>query len=132
MINKPLSSKENHERQRATVLSPGHFPLGSPQSRAAARFWLLRVGVAGESPSDCICFPEKEQPFFCLPSEEEIAAKVKCPLHGNRFKQPIFHIYVSQWLREKRPRHLYTHHSEQYRKAWFATFPKDLRPGAGE
>ena len=26
--------------------------------------------------ADCICFPEKEQPFFCFPSEEEIAAQV--------------------------------------------------------
>jgi hypothetical protein len=34
---------------------------------------------------------------------------VKCSLHGNRFKQPIFHIYVSQWLREKQWRHRLTH-----------------------
>jgi TolB-like protein/DNA-binding winged helix-turn-helix (wHTH) protein/Flp pilus assembly protein TadD len=26
--------------------------------------------------ADCICFPENEPPFFCFPSEEEIAAKV--------------------------------------------------------
>ena len=44
---------------------------------------------------DCICFPEKEQPFFCSAFEEPVAASVKCPLHGNRFRQPIFHIYVS-------------------------------------
>src|SRR5450631_2773070 len=28
---------------------------------------------------DCICFPDKEQPFFCSPSEEPVAARVKCP-----------------------------------------------------
>jgi hypothetical protein len=50
--------------------------------------------------TDCICFPENEPPFFCFPSEEEIAAKVRCPLHGNRFRQPIFHIYVAKWRRE--------------------------------
>ncbi len=76
---------------------------------------------------DCICFPDKEQPFFCLPSEEPIAARVKCPLHGNRFRQPIFHVYVSSWRAEKEParrRRL----SAQYRKAWDASFPEELCP----
>jgi hypothetical protein len=50
---------------------------------------------------DCICFPEKEQPFFCSPFEEPVAAQVKCPLHGDRFKQPIFHMYVARWARRK-------------------------------
>jgi len=50
---------------------------------------------------DCLCFPEKEQPFFCLPFEEEVAAKVKCPLHCDRFRQPIFSLYVAKWRREK-------------------------------
>jgi|SRR5215831_17243781 len=70
--------------------------------------------------ADCICFPENEQPFFCLPPEEEIAAKVKCPLHGNRFRQPRNHIYVAKWRREseqKRRRRL----SPQYQKAWLAS-----------
>jgi hypothetical protein len=47
----------------------------------------------------CICFPEKEQPFFVLDIEQEIAGRVKCPLHGERFK-PRFHIFVAGWLRE--------------------------------
>jgi hypothetical protein len=75
--------------------------------------------------ANCICFPENEPPFFCFPSEEEIAAKVKCPLHGNRFRQPIFHIYVAKWRREselKRRQRL----SAQYQKAWLASFPEDL------
>jgi hypothetical protein len=70
---------------------------------------------------NCICFPEEEQPFFCDPSEEEVAAKAKCPLHGDRFKQPIFHVYVPWWRRESesvRRERL----SAQYRKAWEVTF----------
>jgi len=125
MISKRLSGKENRERQRATVLGPGDFPLRSPQSRAAARFRLLRIGVAGELPSDCICFPENEQPFFCFPSEEEIAAIVKCPLHGNRFRQPVVHIYVAKWRREGEPKRR-QRLSSQYRKAWLASFAEDL------
>jgi hypothetical protein len=80
---------------------------------------------------NCICFPENEPPFFVVTIEEEIASQVKCPLHGERFK-PRFHIYVARWLREKQPSLLWTLHSEQYRKAWFATFPPDLWPGQQE
>jgi hypothetical protein len=74
---------------------------------------------------DCICFPENEQPFFYFPEEEEIAAQVKCPLHGNRFRQPMFHIHVSKWRREGEPRRR-QQMSSQYRKAWMASFPEDL------
>ena len=77
---------------------------------------------------DCICFPENEQPFFVVSTEREIAARVKCPLHGERFK-PRLQVYVSGWLRPKQWPALWTQHSEQYRKAWFATFPPDLWPG---
>ena len=34
-----------------TVFGPGDFPLGSPESRMAARIRLQRIGVAGERPS---------------------------------------------------------------------------------
>src|ERR1035438_2987346 len=75
---------------------------------------------------DCICFPEKEQPFFPYYHQQEaIAAKVNCPLHGNRFKQPIFHIYVSRWQRDREPRRR-QRSSAQYRKAWHARFPPEL------
>ena len=76
---------------------------------------------------DCICFPENEQPFFCSAFEEPVAAQVKCPLHGDRFKQPICHVYVSAWRVEAEParrRHL----SAQYQKAWDASFPT-IPPG---
>ena len=75
--------------------------------------------------ADCICFPENEPPFFCFQSEEEIAAKVKCPLHGNRFKQPVFQVYVAKWRREKEPLRR-QRLSLQYQKAWLASFPEGL------
>lgn len=79
----------------------------------------------------CICFPENESPFFAFDIELEMLTRVKCPLHGERFK-PLYHLYVARWLRDKQPRHLWTHHSEQYRKAWFASFPADLWPAEEE
>ena len=60
--------------------------------------------------------------------EEQIAAKVKCPLHGERFKQLQFRIYVAKWLREKLWKLMWIRRSEQYRKAWFAAFPQELWP----
>ena len=87
------------------------------QSRARFRF----------SP-DCICFPEKEQPFFCSSYEQPIAAMVKCPLHGERFRRQILFIYVASWLAEKEPARR-QRLSPQYRKAWEAGFPPELWPG---
>jgi hypothetical protein len=77
---------------------------------------------------DCICFSEKEPPFFCSPAEAMVAARVKCPLHGKRLREPIFHIYVSAWRVEKEPVRR-ERLSAQYRKAWAASFPPDLWPG---
>jgi hypothetical protein len=52
--------------------------------------------------AECICFPpKKEAPAFSWPQEQEIAARVKCPLQGNRFVPRGF-VYVSKWEREKR------------------------------
>jgi len=75
---------------------------------------------------DCICFPKGVQPAFHFQVEMEIAATVKCPLHGERFK-PFGLMYVSQWLRPKREKWLLTQ-SAQYRKAWYASFPRELWP----
>ena len=97
----------------------------------AARIRLQRIGIAGERPSDCICFPTNEPPFFGTPFEMAIAAKLKCPLHGDRFP-PQFFVYVSKWLRDKLWKHLWSHHTEQYRKAWHASFPPDLWPAEEE
>ena len=76
---------------------------------------------------DCICFPENEQPFFCFLIEEQFAAKVKCPLHGQRFKPITFHIYVGKWRRESEP-HRRQRLSAQYQKAWDAGFPPEQWP----
>jgi hypothetical protein len=102
------------------------------------RTFLKRIERAEEAlkvqsifSADCICFPETERPSFGFPIEMEIAGKVKCPLHGERFK-PLFHLYVPKWLREKSWEHLSTLHSEQYRKAWFASFPPELWPAEEE
>jgi hypothetical protein len=79
----------------------------------------------------CICFPKNDPPCFGWPIEEQIAARLKCPLHGERFRpthSPNFHVYVAKWLREKLPTFLWSRHSEQYRKAWFASFPPERWP----
>jgi hypothetical protein len=76
---------------------------------------------------ECICFPDKEPPFFCEQFEEEMAAQVKCPLHGERFKRPQFFIYTASWRREKEPARRQCL-SAQYRKAWDASFPAELSP----
>jgi hypothetical protein len=80
---------------------------------------------------DCTCFPAEEQPFFCHLYEEDIAAKVKCPLHGDRFKQPVYVMYVSKWRREKEPARR-QRLSPQYQKAWKASFPPELWPAEEE
>ena len=81
--------------------------------------------------AECICFPENEPPFFAFEIELEMLTRVTCPIHGQRFK-PYYRIYVARWLRLKQPHHLWTHHTEQYRKAWFASFPPDLWPAEEE
>jgi len=80
---------------------------------------------------ECLCFPENEPPFFAFEIELEMLTRVKCPLHGRRFK-PLYRIFVAKWLRAKQPQLIWTHHSEQYRKAWFASFPPDLWPAEEE
>jgi hypothetical protein len=67
-------------------------------------------------------FPEKEPPFFCFPPEEEIVAKVKCSLHGNRFRPTMFRIHLAKWRRESEPIRR-QRLSSPYHKAWSASFP---------
>jgi len=81
--------------------------------------------------AECLCFPENESPFFAFEIELNMLTRVKCPLHGERFK-PMFRLYVAKWLRAKQPSLLWTHHSEQYRKAWFASFAPNLWPAEEE
>jgi hypothetical protein len=100
----------------------------------AIRTILKRIEAAEEAlkvqfifSPDCICFPEKEQPCFCSPYEEPVAAGVKCPLHGDRFKRQQFFVYVAAWRRAKEPARR-QRLSAQYRKAWEASFPTALWP----
>jgi len=79
------------------------------------------------SSPECICFPETEPPFFGFPIEGDIAFLVKCPLHGDRSKWPIFYVYVAKWRREGEPLRR-QRLSAQYQKAWAASFPSDLWP----
>jgi hypothetical protein len=80
---------------------------------------------------DCICFPENEQPSFDWPLEGDIAFSVKCPVHGDRFKWPVFFVYVSKWSRQ-RADNLRQRRSHQYKKAWETTFPPHLWPAEEE
>ena len=77
-----IESKKKQEVLTATTIGPGDFPVGSLQSRAAARLRLQGIGETGKGSRSCICFPEDEQPFFRSLGEEKIAAAVKCPLHA--------------------------------------------------
>ena len=81
--------------------------------------------------SDCICFPKKEQPIFAWAVEFEIAMAVKCPLHGDRFKPELL-VYMAKWEREKHFTILWSRRSEQYRKAWLASFPETQWPAEEE
>ena len=80
---------------------------------------------------ECICFPADEPPFFGLPLEEQIAAKVRCPLHGDRFAR-TFHIYVPKWRRDNEKTVRWFRLSPQYHKAWHASFPPELWPAEEE
>jgi hypothetical protein len=90
------------------------------------------VGKKLETPSaDCICFPGNEQPFFGFEIEKEIAAAVKCPSHGDRFRSDWSFVYASKWRRatEWKRRERF---SQRYQKAWLASFPADLWPAKEE
>jgi hypothetical protein len=99
MSSKSSDHKDPGKIQGATVLGPGHFPIGSMQSRAAARLRLQKTAEVGKGSAGCICFPEDEQPFFRTSEERDLAAGVQCPLHGKRFT-PRFHLFVAAWLWE--------------------------------
>ena len=130
VIAKSLSNNESRGAQSATDPSPADFPLGSPQSRAAARFRLRRIALAGEHLARCICFPENEHPSFGFRVELEIAARVKCPIHGDRSRTWGF-LYAAKWFRERQKIRRESL-SPQFQRAWLASFPPDLWPAAEE
>lgn len=65
---------------------------------------------------DCICFPVGEPPCFHWNVEQEVASRVKCPLHGDRFP-PQFLVYASTWFRKKREWFVRERSSAQLRRA---------------
>src|SRR5208337_3977854 len=79
---------------------PGDFPIGSLQSRAAARSMLDTMPAR-----QCICFPPDEPPFLVLEAEIEAAKVVRCPIHGARFSKLAPMIYISARFRQ--PTHLH-------------------------
>jgi hypothetical protein len=80
---------------------------------------------------DCICWPDNEQPFFGFDIEREIAAAVKCPIHGERTHLIFQRLFLPAWRREREAirRPLL---SPQYQKAWNASFPPELWPAEEE
>jgi hypothetical protein len=100
-------------RKVARLSSRSSFP------EAAARLRLQKIGEAGKGSSECICFPEDEQPFFRTSEESDLAAGVQCPLHGTRFT-PRFHIYVAAWRWVNEVKSRWPRLSAQYHKAWAA------------
>jgi hypothetical protein len=102
-----------------------------------------RARVESRLDPRCICYPEGCAPWVGFPILDTIAFLVKCPLHGDRFswKDVKTRIYVSKWLREKMYRLVFDRSpsfyvfsnlpfqvSEQYHKAYLASFPPDLWP----
>ena len=113
----------------ATNPSPADFPLGSLESRAAARLRLQGLSAAGKNSPLCTCFPDDEQPFFPLESWHDIAAELKCPLHGDRFKpKGKYHSYVATWRWENEVTKRWPRLSAQFHKAWRASFPPGRWP----
>lgn len=72
----------------------------------------------------CICFPPDERPFLLYEPVRALAASVRCPMHGNRFEQlQPMHIHIPDWKREVEVGFRWSTASEQYRRAWNASFP---------
>jgi len=96
---------------------------------------LAREIAAAQSKysEDCICFPDasEEQPRFCYHVMEDIAWRLKCPLHGNRFKLFFRRLFLPDWHRDALDEQGKTL-SPQYQKAWAASFPPGLWPAAKE
>jgi hypothetical protein len=106
-----------------------------------------RTKVASRFAAECICYPKGCLPWVGFPILNEIAFSVQCPAHGDRFSWGMLGLeaYVSKWFREKMFRRVLdrcpSFHpfatcpkrvSEQFRKAYLASFPPDLWTGEEE
>src|SRR5271157_3434409 len=124
---KYLPNQGDGRRLPATHLGPkpDDFPVGSLQSRVAARSMLATMFAW-----QCICFPPDEPPDLALKAEIESAKSVRCPLHGIRFGELAPTIYVAAQYRQ--PTHLHPERwkwrSPQYIKAMDASLPPDRWP----
>jgi hypothetical protein len=78
--------------------------------------------------ADCICFPPGEPPHPELQPEIEAARAVRCPLHGERFKNLARTIYRVIRLPAHLDRASWNWQSAQYIKAMDASFPPDRWP----
>lgn len=75
-----------------------------------------------ELPSDCICFPAREPVTFGSQEELDMAAAVRCPIHGERFDAgSAFVVYKSAWRREREEDSVPPHASPQFQKAMRAS-----------
>jgi hypothetical protein len=81
-------------RNGSYILSGWGFPLARPRSTYGVKIVRRLVSSNSASLAGAIRSGRSARAL-----EEQIAAKVRCPLHGDRFK-PIFHIYVPKWRRE--------------------------------
>ena len=70
---------------------------------------------------ECICFPRHRSPFFFYCGVEEIAFRVKCRIHGDRFVTASSS-FMDDLHREFEVGRLWHVDTEQYRKAWNASF----------
>lgn len=78
--------------------------------------------------ADCICFPPEEPPHLELQPEVEAAKAVRCPLHGERFKNLAPTIYRVIRLPAHLDRASWSWRSAQYIEAMEASFPPDRWP----
>jgi hypothetical protein len=78
--------------------------------------------------ADCICFPPEETPHLELQPEIEAAKAVRCPLHGERFKNWATRTYRVIGLPAHLARASWRWRSAQYIKAMDASFPPDRWP----
>ena len=88
--------------------------------------------VRSKFSAGCICFPKEEFPFFGFKIEEEVAAKVKCPLHGERHFVTFDYLYRPAWRRDPERQRPLSSFSRQFQKAWNASFPPGLWPAREE
>jgi hypothetical protein len=101
--------------------------IGKRLERAEA---ALRKKGLGQPLTNCTCFPNNaKSPFFLYPGIRELAFRLKCSLHGDRFQPASAEIPGDDPSRiDLEVGWTWRHASEQYRKAWNATFQNSEWP----